>query len=166
MAGPVLYSTNPWYAREISIKYRGNKHYVWCSEYYDPVTAPAGSAASLIAPSSSPKGIFDALWGDCEREERHSALIKSYRKTFRRLANEWLTDGSIIQEQRDEIVATVNSTSWLIWRPLLYVIPRTPIEAAGRLISVPHRVRAGNGPELQITGLMSDEFDIIATLLR
>lgn len=166
MAGPVLYSTNPWYAHEISKKYRGGRHFVWCSEYYDPKTAPAGSAASLIAPSSSPKGIFDALWGDCEREERHSALIGGYRKKLRRLATEWLTDRSISQEQRAEIVATVKSTSWLIWRPLLYVIPRTPIEAAGRLISVPHRVRAGNGPELQITDLMSDEFDIITTLLE
>jgi hypothetical protein len=166
MAGPILYSTNPWFATDLSVKYRGGIHVVWCSEFYDPATAPAGSAEARVAPSSSPKGIFDTLWKDCELEERRSELIRRYRKTFRRLATEWFTDGSINHEQRDEIVATVNSTSWLIWRPVLYIIPRAPIEAARRVRNVPHGRRAGYGPELQIVDLRRDEFDTLTTLLR
>ncbi|GEM_PF-1316708 len=166
MAGPILYSTNPWFAGEVALNYRGGTHFVWCSEYYDPSIAPSGSAAALIAPSSSPKGIFDTLWNDCEREDTHSSLIRDYRKTFRRLANEWLAAGSITAPQRDEIVATVKSVSWKIWRPVLYVIPRAPIEAAERLISVPHGARAAYGPELQIVNLRSNEFDTVSTLLR
>jgi hypothetical protein len=43
----------------------------------------------------------------------------------------------------------------------LYVIPRAPIEAAGRLRSGPRQDRAGYGPEQQVIDLRSDEFDII-----
>lgn len=161
MAGPVLYSTNPWFAHDIAMRYRGGKHFVWCSEFFDPTAAPAGSAATAIAPSSSPSGIYSTLKNDCEREDRHSALIKGYRKTFRRLANEWWADGSITKEQHDEIDSVAKTTSWRIWRPQLYVIPRHPIESTSRLKSVCHRHRAAYGPELQILDLAQHEFDII-----
>jgi hypothetical protein len=161
MAGPVIYSTNPRFAHDVAMKYRGGNHFVWCSEYYDPTTAPAGSVASAIAPSSSPKGIFDTLKAECDLEENHSALIKNFRKTFRRLATEWLADGSITKSHYDEIIATVKAPSWLIWRPQLYIIPVHPIVAAGRLISVSRKERAGYGPELRIEDLKPEEFDII-----
>lgn len=161
MAGPVLYSANPWVAHEISMRYLDGKHFVWCSEYYDPSTAPPGSAQSAIAPSSSPKGIYDALHGDCYREDRHSSLIKRYKGTFCRLAKNWLADSLITAEQHNEIVSTVRSPSWRIWRPVLYVIPKAPIEAADRLKSVANKHRAAYGPELQIVDLMQQEFDII-----
>ena len=95
MAGPIIYSTNPRVAHDIATRYRNDVHFVWCSEYYDPTTATPGTAGAAIAPSSSPKVIFDTLTRECDQEERHSAIIKGYRKTFRRLAAEWLADGSI-----------------------------------------------------------------------
>lgn len=161
MAGPILYSTNPWIAHDITMRFRGGRHFVWCSEYYDPLTAPAGSAQSAIAPSSSPKGIYETLLGDYQREDGHSALIKGYRGTFCRLAKSWLADNQINKVQHDEIAAIVKSNSWRIWRPVLYVIPKEPIANANRLNSVPHRQRAAYGPELQVTDLMPHEFDII-----
>lgn len=161
MAGPVLYSTNPWITHEIVMKYRGGRYFVWCSEFYDPKAAPAGSAEALIAPSSSPKGIYDTLQDDCHREDTHSALISRYKKAFKRLATGWLADGSISKEQHDEIVATVTSKSWKIWRPVLFVIPKDPIKAANRLIEVKHKNRAAYGPELQIHDLAPHEFDLI-----
>lgn len=161
MAGPILYSVNPRIGHDIAMKYRGGNHFVWCSEYYDPMTAAAGTAAAAIAPSSCPKGIFDTLKAECDREERHSALIKHYRKTFRRLAAEWLTDGSLTKAQYDEITATVTATTWLIWRPHLYIIPKAPIAAGGRLVPAPYGMRAGYGPEFQIVDLQVHEFDII-----
>jgi hypothetical protein len=161
VAGPLIYSTNCWYAHRIAMDYRGGRHFVWCSEYYDPTTAPHGSAASAIAPSSSPKGIYDALHSDCQREDTHSSLIKGYRRKFRALAAQWLSAGEITKPAHDEIVATVKSPSWKIWRPVLFVIPRAPIEAAGRLMSVTQKHRAAYGPELQISDLVLHEFDMI-----
>lgn len=134
---------------------------MWCSEHYDPTSAPAGSAGAAIAPSSSPKGIYDQLHGDCDREDTHSALIKGYSKTFRRLATQWLSTSEITKDQHDEIVSAITSKSWKIWRPVLFVIPRHPIESSGRLLTVPHKRRAAYGPELQILDLAAAEFDMI-----
>lgn len=115
----------------------------------------------MIAPSSSPREIYEKLATECKREERHSPLIKGYKKTFCRLAREWYADTSINQQQSDEIIATARAPAWNLWRPVLYVIPRAPIEAAGRLVSVPSGKRAGYGPEMQIVDLQTHEFDIV-----
>lgn len=139
---------------------------MWCCEYFDPAAAGTATAASAIGPTSDPRTLFEQLRIHCEKEEQHSHLIKGYRKTFCRLAAEWLAATSIDRAQHDEIVATVKAPSWRIWRPQLYVIPRYPIDSAGRLISVPRRARAAYGPELQIRDLDSSEFDIIEAVLR
>lgn len=159
--GPILYSTNPWIAHEFSMKYRAGIHFVWCSEYFDPSTASSVSSAALIAPSSSPVNIFRTLKSDCEREDSHSSLIKNYRKTFTRLAKSWLADGSITAAQCDEMIATVKSKSWRIWRPVLYIIPSENIIANNRLQRVNHKSRASYGEEMQIIDLAKHEFDII-----
>ncbi len=161
MPEPILFSTNPWIAHEFAVKYRGGTHFAWCSEHYDPATAGTASAAAAIAPSSSPKELFDQLKRDCDREDSHSYTIKSHRRTFRRLAADWLATAKINKLQYEEIIATVNATSWRIWRPQLYLIPRAPIEAAGRLIAVPRKERAAYGAELQIVDLQPHEFTII-----
>jgi hypothetical protein len=161
MAGPILYSTNPWISHDIAVKYRLGVHFAWVSDYYDASMAPPGTAAALIAPSSSPKVIYEALWNDVEKEDTHSALIKGYRKTFKRLANEWFADSSITKAQRDEIVATVDSRSWKIWRPVVYVIAKSHIVPATRIETVKHKDRAAYGPEMRINDLAISEFDII-----
>jgi hypothetical protein len=161
MAGPILYSTNPWFATEIARKYRDGHYFAWVCEYFDSLMAPGSSAASLIAPSSNPKLIYSRLQQDCDKEDANSDLIRGYKKTFVRLARGWLADGSINQEQLDEIIATVRSHSWKIWSPVLYVIPRAGIEATGRLASVKRPDRASYGPELQVDDLNHHEFDII-----
>jgi len=56
------------------------------------------------------------------RMRTHCDLIRNYRK--RQSARQgWLADHSINQDQYDEIIVSVRSTSWKIWRPRLYVIP-------------------------------------------
>src|SRR4051794_3035652 len=110
MAGPVFYSTNPRGAHRPALGFRGGRHYVWCSEYYDPTRAPGTSAAAAIAPSSSPKALFEQLAADCARNDEHSHHIKRYRKTFRRLAAEWLSASEITKDQHDEIVAELKTT--------------------------------------------------------
>lgn len=161
MPGPILYSTNPWFATDIATRYRGGTHFAWVCEYFDTATAPAGSAAAMIAPTSNPRRIYRNLFEEYKAEEGHSPEVKRYKKTFTLLARKWFADGSITKDQQDEIIASVRATSWRIWRPVLYVIPRAPIEATGRLISVPRSDRASYGPEQQIVDLHPDEFDII-----
>jgi len=157
----LLYSTNPWITLEIGRKYRNNKYYVWCSETYNPRRAQPGSSAAMIAPSSSPKGIFDNLACDCENEDVHSSLIKGYRRTYKRLANSWLSDGSIDSNQRNEIIATIQSQSWNIWKPVLFLIPRTSIIDPSRIHAVAAGKRAAYGPEFQVHDLDISEFEII-----
>jgi hypothetical protein len=159
--GPILYSANPYFAHYLAVNYRHGVHFAWCSECYDPTTVAATSAAAAIAPSSSPRGIFERLKADCDGEDKHSSLIKGYRKKFRRLAKGWWADRSINADAYAEIDSIVKSASWKIWRPVLYVIPRAPIESAGRLKTVPYPTRAGLGPELQIADLALHEFDLI-----
>lgn len=160
MAGPVLYSTNPWFATDISTRYRGGIHFAWVCEYFDSSKAAAGSAASMIAQSSNPKRIYETLHGDCRTEDGHSSLIRGYKKTFRSLARSWNAMREISDEQCEEIIALVNSKSWKIWRPVLYVIPMAGIDPS-RIKSVPRPGRAGHGPEMKIEDLQPDEFDII-----
>jgi hypothetical protein len=161
MAGPILYSVNPWFAPEMARQYRGGKYFAWVCECFDSSMAPGGSAASLIAPSSNPRKIYGRLHEDYKQEDEHSDLIRGYKKTFTRLAKLWLADGSLTPDQYEEIIATVRSRSWKIWSPVLYVIPRADIEAAGRLISVSRPDRASYGPEMQVKDLQRHEFDII-----
>jgi hypothetical protein len=161
MAGPILYSTNPWFAFDVTMRHRGGVFFAWVCECFDASYAAPGSAAALIAPSSNPRKIYRDLQEDCDQEDKHSDTIRRYRKTFVRLAKDWLTNGSIGRDAHDEIVASVRAPSWQIWRPVLYVIPREPIEAAGRMRSVARSDRAGYGPEQQVTDLKRHEFDMI-----
>lgn len=160
MTSLLLYSTNPWITLEIGRAYRHGKYSVWCSEHYNPAQALGCSADALVAPSSSPKGIYDRLSSDCHNEDRHSALIKGYRKTFRQLAKRWLQDVSITQIQQNEIIATMRSHSWNIWRPVLFLIPRENIEPS-RILSVDIKERAAYGPEFKICDLHISEFDVM-----
>lgn len=159
MANLFLYSVNPKYAHDIATNYRNGNHFVWCSDYFDPSTAGSQSLAASIAPSSNPCNIFHILKEACEKEDSHNHLISGYRKTFRRLAKEWLADTSITKSQFDEIISVTKSPSWKIWRPQLYVISRPLI--LSRLVGVAHKSRAAYGPEQQIPDLQSHEFEII-----
>jgi hypothetical protein len=166
MTSPVFYSTNPWFATDVSDRYRGGVYFAWVCECFDTKNALPGSAALMIAPSSNPRRIYQNLAEECHDEEENSPIIKGHRKTFIRLAKEWYADGSITKDQSDEIMASARARGWRIWRPVLYVIPIAPIIAARRLQSVRRSDRAGHGPEQQILDLRRDEFDIIEFALR
>jgi hypothetical protein len=99
-----FYSTNPKFSHMVAEKYLNRKHFVWCSDKYDPGGAP----------SSSPCELFITLLKDCEGEDTHSSLIRNYKKTFKRLAAKWASDGTINSDARDEIIAQINSKSWNI----------------------------------------------------
>ena len=80
-----LYSTNPVFTHRLVKKHCHGKHYVWCSDKYDPGGAP----------SSSPCERFIALQKDCDNEDTHSNIIRDYKKRFRKLASVWETEGKM-----------------------------------------------------------------------
>jgi hypothetical protein len=138
----------------------GSRHFVWCCEHYDPGRVP-GAPVIPAAPSANPRTIYERLRCECEAEDRHSTLIKGYKKTFKSLALSLYSKGQITIHQQDEILATMKAASWKIWQPILYLIPREPIEAARRLVVVPPALRASYAIEWQIADLHSDEFEIL-----
>lgn len=151
MGNNFLYSTNPAISHEIAEEYLNNKHYVWCADDFEP----------LGAPSSSPKEIYRNLLKDCDGEDTHSFLISNYKKTFRRLVSTWYSSNIITQLDKDDILATVNSASWRIWRPQLYIINKSKILPANRIHLVPTSQRAARGEEWKILDLDSSEFEIL-----
>jgi hypothetical protein len=160
MSELILYSTNPWYATEISRLYRNGIYFAWVSADFDAGTSVVGSSAALTGVSSIPKEIYRRLYDDCKSEDGHSALIRGYKKTFRRLTKDWFAEHEITEEQRDEIIANLNSNSWRIWRPVLYLIPRNGIHPS-RIQTIKRPDRAAYGPEYKIVDLQVHEFDII-----
>jgi hypothetical protein len=161
MAGPVLYSTNPWFTQMVCDDYRDGRYSVWCSEIFDPASLASTDPASLIASGSSPKPIYYDVLGAVRTSDRANPKIIQYRRTFRRLARDWWSRSEISEDDRDEIVAIASAGEWRIWTPRLYVIPRQPVEDSGRLRLVPYKKRAGVGREYQISELHRSEFDMI-----
>jgi hypothetical protein len=162
MPGPLLYSCNPFVAFDICMKYRGEIFYAWCSEHLDAMIAPGISSAHFIPNNSRPLWIYNYVRDAAHAEDQGNAKIRNYRKTFRSLARDWFARGEITQAQRDEIIESVKPGSWRIWRPVIYVIPRAPIESTSRrLILAPRPSRAAYGEEYIISDLRRDEFDVV-----
>ena len=162
MAGPVLYSTNPLFTEIVCDQYRGGRYeLLWCCEVFDPSSHGAHSSAALIAPSSSPKPLYYEVLNAVRTSDGGNQKLRDYRKTFARLARDWLSKGEITQFQHDDIITLVRRNAFTIWQPRLLVIPRELVESSHRLQPVPAHKRAGVGMEFQGFNLMRSEFDII-----
>jgi len=161
LPGPLLYSTNTFLSYEIGCRYRSNKHFVWCSEVFDPRKQSRNSLVSMVAPTSSPYEIARVLADAVVGEDHHNANIKKYRSLFKRFATIWEADKSITPEAASEIRGMVSQQSFRIWRPYVFIIPREPIESKRRLVSVKMASRAAAGPEYKIENLDTSEFDVI-----
>src|SRR5882724_3063359 len=146
MPPPVLYSTNPFLKFLIQQKYRHDKHYVWCSEYFDSRAHPRYSSAALIPPSSDPVHIYRTLRADCDRSDRHSSKIAAVRAGLIALAIKWEAAHEITRDEREEITYLAEHATFTEWRPLVYIIPRSNIDPH-RLQLVPLASRAGLGDE-------------------
>jgi len=157
--GHLLYSTNPFIKLLIQERFRKDIHFVWCSETFDSTKHPAYSGASLTAPSSDPCAIYRLLAEDCKRADKHSAKIISTRSSLVSLSSKWRQAGEITSEEEEEIVYMANLSDQVLWRPLVYVIPRALV--APRLKLVPPSERASTGVEYTIANLARNEFDIV-----
>ncbi|WP_131800122.1 hypothetical protein [Methylobacterium indicum] len=161
MSDPILYSTNPYFAIEVAKRYRKNTFHAWVSDVFSSNQQSGHAPSSGIAASSDPMTIYHQLFKAVDTEDSHDTKIKSYKRTFSRLADIWHDDGSISKEDRDEIKGQCKIQTYKMWRPLLYVIPRSTIIPSERLTLVPPSKRAGSGREYIISDLKDHEFNII-----
>lgn len=144
----------------INEKYRGNIHYVWCSESFDSKTLGSYVSGSLVAPTSNPKDIFLDLKRAVDATDKHNAKINEQISALSARAVKWEANAEISTLDKDDIIYMVNESAYFKhWRPLLYVIPRAPVEA--RLQAVPAALCASLGKEYILSDLRRDEFDLI-----
>lgn len=71
----LLYSTNTWLAWAIASQYYKAIHWVWCSPFF----RADGAVAVALPPSAIPGAIYDRLYEDVTRGDRHSAWIAKNR---------------------------------------------------------------------------------------
>ncbi len=147
-------------SKYISDKYRGGLQYVWCGEHFNPAMLNKLSPASMVAPSSSPIGLYKKLDEEIKLNERHSATINAHRTKFAKLAIQWKDAREITEEQSKEITYIVKKFAMSYWRPLLYIIPRNIIDASRIEIVEPAR-RASLADEFIIKDLNLDEYDVL-----
>jgi hypothetical protein len=143
----------------IQERFRGDIHYVWCSELCDSKSAGVYSSAALIPPSSNPADIYRELQRDVKGKDKHSAKISEQKMSLLKLAVDWENAKEISSDERDEIIYLTEHASFDEWRPLLYVIPSEPVKS--RLKLVPPAKRAGFGVEYIIEDLKRFEFDTV-----
>lgn len=161
MAGHLLYSTNPYFAYEVARSYLKSRQLVWCCESFDPGSSFNEAKLSMIGPSSSPRAIAQQLADAVAHEDHHSPLINRYRHRFGRMARGRRERQMISEQQADEILALIHQPSFRKWRPLVYLIPRRPMQDSGRLRLLPVPQRAAHGAEWEIGDLDLDECDIL-----
>ena len=121
----LLYSTNSWLAYTISQTYFNEAHYVWCNRYPNSNWLPLGMEP--MPPSSSPGAIYLALHADIRAHDRHSAKIEQNRNGLRNGVQSKRAAGVITEAQVAEINAIIDAAELREFRPLLYVIPYSPV---------------------------------------
>lgn len=159
MPNLLLYSTNVFMKLLIQQKFFGDVHYVWCSEQFDSKAFSPHTSAGLVPASSNPADILRLLLRDVQTPDHHSGKIAEQKASLTKRAIALEKAGSITKAVKEEIVYLVKTAAISQWRPLLYVIPRPPVEP--RLKLVPAKLRAGIADEFIIPDLQRNEFDII-----
>jgi hypothetical protein len=159
MKGRILYSCNVFLKLLIHQRYRGDVHYVWCSEEFDSRSLDRSSLGAQVAPSANPADIYRELKRDVDGNDAHSAKINAQKVSLKGLAIQWEQNGEIAVTDRDDIVYWVDNAPLGLWRPVVYVIP-WPADTT-RIPLVPASQRAGIGEEYVIADLKRCEFDVI-----
>src|ERR1700733_4219519 len=93
----LLYSVNTWLAYNISQRFFGGQHYVWCTPDYDAESKPSYTAT--VPPSSCPKEIYRLLREAVRRGDRHSDKIGANVAGILRGAELWKNAGNITVDQ-------------------------------------------------------------------
>jgi hypothetical protein len=156
------FSTNPWIKWYICNRWRGDLHFVWCCDVFDPRTVGADHHGSLIPPTSSSCAIYKDLANAIRpgAADRHNPKIVTQRASIAARTEQWRLNGEISDGVAIDILGIIQSGDLSIWRPELYIIPKSAIDTA-RVELVPLAECAGLGDEFRIRDLRGTEFDRI-----
>jgi hypothetical protein len=143
----------------IQERFRGDIHYVWCSESFDSSSLHRYTISSHVAPSSNPADIYRELKIAVQKNDKHCHKINEQKLSLKNLALIWESNREISTDEKEEIVYMVDNATFDHWRPLIYVIPRATVQP--RLQVVPPDKRASIGMEYIIADLGRKEFDTI-----
>jgi hypothetical protein len=157
----ILYSANTWPAYMIAERFYAGEHYVWCTPYFD--SRQTSLRTSAVPPTSNPAEIYQNLYEEVRRGDRHSSKIKENRIGILRGAAIKKDQGIITDKQSKDIAAILDRAETRDFRPLIYVIPYSVVHA--HLSEVPVADRAHPlSVEYIIDRLPRDEFDVIEPL--
>jgi hypothetical protein len=153
-----LYSTYTWLAYTINRTFYGDVHYVWCTPHFDPKSPFLGSD-SAVPPTSSPREIYDTLFEEVQRGDRHSPKIDQNRLGVLRGADLKLRQGAISTEAHADILAIAGAAQSRDFRPLLFVVPFAAVSAMARQVPVKDRAHPLS-EEFILEGLPRATFDV------
>jgi hypothetical protein len=154
-----LWSTNTHLKYRIQQMFAGGRHYVWCSPAFEGAALPRYAVGSGQPPSSDPASIYRALLHVAKTGDQGDGKVISQKKTLKALAVSWEKSGQIDANAKSEIHAMVKLAQPVDWRPLIYVIPFSMVEA--RVVLVPREKRASHEPEYIVSDLSDGEFNLI-----
>lgn len=151
----ILYSTNSLLAYSIAEEFYQRTHYVWCSPFFLPPNRLAAAP-----PTAIPGEIYENLWQETSRNDRHSHFIKRNKIGILRGAEAKLAEGIIDEDQQSAITEIVSLATPADFRPVLYVIP---YDRTKKIIEdVPPRERAHPlSKEFRIPRLPWNAFDAL-----
>jgi hypothetical protein len=154
----LLYSANTWLSYNLSIRYYGGVHYVWCSPIFSIKNHPGFHATP--PPTSCPSDIYHNLLEEVRRRDGHSAKIKDNRSGLSSGAQIQHSNGIITERELNEIEEIIAAADYSDFRPLLYLIPFGGVSHL--LKEVPVRNRAHPlSQEYIIEELPTELFDAI-----
>lgn len=154
----ILYSVNTKLACLINQNYYDDKHYVWCSPYFDCRKLDVFKRNN--PPSSNPYDIYMSYLNDVKRCDAHSKIVQGNREGIIKGAKMKYEKGLISSEKKNEIVDLVAGAPINYFSPLLYVIPFYHVSAITREVSI--KLRANSfSKEYIIEELPGHYFDII-----
>lgn len=146
-------------AYRISEFYYSNKHFVWCSPFFDGDEIPKHDFT--VPPSSTPKKIGQILADDILYSDRHSDKIGSNKKGLIKGAQIKLELGVINKNEYDDIIKIVNEAQIRDFRPLLYLIPFVNVKHQIKKVDVSDRAHPLS-EEYIIEELDRKSFDLIS----
>lgn len=159
MADPlILYSVNSSLAYNVSRHYYGDKHFVWCTPYFD--ASPIHGRAYTVPPSSSPAEIYRTYARDIAARDTHSDKIQNNRVGIVRGARAMRRSGVVNAAQYNEIDQIVKLADMADFEPLVFVIPFDKVRHMAKLVPPTKRAHPLS-VEYTIQSLPGDWFDII-----
>ena len=152
----IYYSSNNWLSYHICQRYYGQRHYAWCSPYFDAYSQL--SSHNSVPASSNPRDIYRDLRRDVDAMDRHSIKIAEIRRGIQKGAAINLKAGIIGSMQYREILDIVKQSQLQDFAPLMFIIPHHNVAAL--LVPVPVKLRAHPlSEEYLLRNLPRDLFD-------